>query len=80
MTQPEAVRIGWLSVRAGVLSDAEARRLAELIGLAVGRRFPLRSAQDVNVALPDQTGRSVDQIADAVAHAIADALCAEGVQ
>jgi hypothetical protein len=80
MTQPQAVRIGRLSLHAGGLSSAEAHRLAELIGLAVGRRLPSQSAQDVTVAVPDQTGRSVEQIADAVAHAIADALRAEGVR
>jgi hypothetical protein len=79
MTAPPPVTIGRLSLHAGPLSDAEARRLAELVGLALGR-VPLRPAENVTVSVPPQTGRTVEQIADTVARAIEDQLRIDGVQ
>jgi hypothetical protein len=79
MTAPPPVTIGRLSLHAGALSDAEARRLAELVGLAVGR-LALRPAERVSVSVPAQDGRTVEQIADAVAHAIENALRTEAVR
>ncbi|HEX8082152.1 MAG TPA: hypothetical protein VF557_18215 [Jatrophihabitans sp.] len=74
------VRIDRLSLHAGPLSEAQARRLAELVGLALGR-VPLRAAGNVSVSVPalDGTdGRTVEQLADAVAHAIEAALRVDG--
>jgi hypothetical protein len=79
MTAPRAVTIGRLSLHAGALSDAEARRLAELVGTAVGR-LAIRPAESVDVTVPAQTGRTVEQIADAVARAIEDAVRAQAVR
>jgi hypothetical protein len=79
MTAPQSVTIGRLSLHAGALSDAEARRLAELVGLALGR-LPMRPSESVSVSVPAQTGKTVEQIAAAVAHAIEDALRVEGVR
>ncbi|HEX8769113.1 MAG TPA: hypothetical protein VF714_12120 [Jatrophihabitans sp.] len=72
-----AVRIDRLSLRAGSLSEAEARRLAELVGLALGR-VPIRSAPNLSVTVPAQDGRTVEQLADAVVHAIEAALRLDG--
>jgi hypothetical protein len=79
MTAPQAVTIGRLTLHAGALSDAEARRLANLVGVALGR-VPVRPAENVTVTVPPQTGNTVEQIADAVAHAIEDALRVEGIR
>ena len=65
-TAPQTVTIGRLSLRPGALSEAEARRLAELVGLALGR-IPLQPADSVALSIPSQTGKTVEQIADAVA-------------
>jgi hypothetical protein len=79
MTAPQPVTIGRLSLHAGALTDAEARRLAELIGLALGR-LPMRPAESVSHSVPAQTGDSVEQIAAAVTRAIEDALRVEQVR
>jgi hypothetical protein len=79
MTAPTAVTIGRLSLHAGALSDADARRLAELVGLALAR-VPVRPAENVDVTVGPQPGRTVEQLADAVAHAIEDALRVEGAR
>lgn len=79
VTAPQTVTIGRLSLHPGALSEVEARRLAELVGLALGR-VPLRSAESAAVKLPAQTGKTVEQIADAVARAIEDALRLDGAQ
>ncbi len=78
-TPPHTVTIGRLSLHPGALSEAEARRLAELVGLALGR-VPVRPADSVAVSLPAQTGKTVEQIADAIARAIEDALRLDGAQ
>jgi hypothetical protein len=39
---------------------------------------PIRPAETVAVTVPPQTGRTVEQIADAVAHAIEHALRVDG--
>lgn len=75
-----AVRIDRLSLHAGPLSEAQARRLAELVGLALGR-VPLRGAENVSVSVPaldGAGGRTVEQLADAVVHAIEAALRVDG--
>ena len=75
-----AVRIDRLSLHAGPLSEAQARRLAELVGLALGRT-PLRAAGNISVSVPaldGADGRTVEQLADAVVHAIEAALRVDG--
>lgn len=75
-----AVRIDRLSLHAGPLSEAQARQLAELVGLALGR-VPLRSAGAVSVSVPAPSGadgRTVEQLADAVVRAIEAALRVDG--
>ncbi len=82
MTQP-SVQLDRLSLHVGAMSESEARRLAELVGLALGRIPALPNAIEagkVSVDVPDQTGRSVAEIADAVAAAIEAALRAEAVR
>jgi len=74
---PPAVTIGRLSLHSGPLSEAEARRLAELVAVVLGR-IPLRSADRIGVTVPDQTGQTLEQIADAVARGIQDALRLDG--
>jgi hypothetical protein len=78
-TEPQTVTIGRLSLRPGALSEADARRLAELVGLALGR-IPLQPAEHVALSIPPQTGKSVEQIADAVARAIENALRIDGAR
>lgn len=73
------VTIGRLTLHAGALSEAEARRLADLVGLALGR-VPMRPTDTVAVSVPAQAGRTVEQIAETVAHAIEDALHADGAR
>jgi hypothetical protein len=75
----QSVSVGRLTLHAGNLSDAQARRLAELVALALGR-MPVRSAQTVTVGMPAPAANSVEQIADAVAHAIEQALIVEGAR
>lgn len=75
----QTVTIGRLTLHAGALSEAEARRLAELVGLALGR-IPVRPADSVAISVPAQPGKSVEQIADVVAHAIEESLRAEAVR
>jgi hypothetical protein len=77
MTAPTEATIDRLSLHAGALSEAEARRLAELVGLALGR-VPMRSAETVSVTVPPRQGRTVEQLADAVVHAIEAALRVDG--
>jgi hypothetical protein len=77
--KPQTVSIGRLTLHPGALSEADARRLAELVGLALGR-VPLRAADHVTVTVPDQAAKPVGQIADVVAHAIEAALRVEGAQ
>jgi hypothetical protein len=65
------------------MSASDARRLAELVGLALGRMGPPAPATDtgtVSVSVPPQQGRSVEQIADAVARAIEAALRVDGAR
>ena len=76
-----AVQIDRLSLRAGSLSEAEARRLAELVGLALGRVPMPTTAGTVSVTVPASTGtdgRTVEQLAEAVVHAIEAALRLDG--
>jgi len=74
-----AVRIDRLSLRAGSLSEAEARRLAELVGLALGRASIAAGApRAVSVTVPDSPGGGVDELAEAVAQAIEAALRLDG--
>ena len=84
-----AVRIDRLSLRAGSLSESEARRLAELVGLALGRAALGRAAlgrasvagagpRSVSVTVPAQDGGAVEELAEAVAHAIEAALRLDG--
>jgi hypothetical protein len=85
MTGPTApdLSIGRLSLNAGPMSEADARRLAELVGLALARIPNLPSSADtgkVSVEVPAQTGRSIVELADAVARAIAAALRIEAVR
>ncbi|MGO9152914.1 hypothetical protein [Mycobacterium sp.] len=75
----QTVTIGRLSLHPGALSEADARRLAELVALALGR-IPLRSADSVAVSLPAQTGKTVEQTADAIAGVIEDALRRDGAR
>jgi hypothetical protein len=78
MTTP-MVTIDRLSLHTGAMSEADARRLAELVGLALGR-LPAHVAASaaVSVTVPEQQGRSVEQLADVVARAIEAALRVEG--
>jgi hypothetical protein len=79
MTAPQTVTIGRLTLHAGPLSDAEARRLAELVGLALAR-VPARPADTVAISVPAQTGQTVEQIANTVAQAIEASLRVEGAR
>lgn len=83
------MRIDRLSLRAGALSEAEARRLAELVGLALGRAALGRAAlgrasiagaapSSVSVTVPAQDGGGVEELAEAVALAIEAALRLDG--
>ena len=63
------------------MSASDARRLAELVGLALGRMTPPPTdTGTVSVSVPPQQGRSVEQIADAVARAIEAALRVDGAR
>ena len=82
-----AVRIDRLSLRAGSLSESEARRLAELVGLALGRaalgraalgRASVAGPRSVSVTVPARDGGAVEELAEAVAHAIEAALRLDG--
>lgn len=76
MTAP--VRLDRLSLHAGALSEAQGRRLAELVGLALGRAsMPATGMpRDVSVTVP--AGGSLEQLADAVVRAVEAALRADG--
>ena len=79
MTAP--VSIDRLSLHTGPMSAGDARRLAELVGLALGRMAqPPTDTGTVSVTVPPQQGRSVEQIADAVARAIEAALRVDGAR
>jgi len=75
----QSVSIGRLTLHAGNLSEPEARRLAELVVLALGR-LPVRPAETVAVRVPAQPANGVEQLADAVARAIEQALMGEGAR
>jgi hypothetical protein len=82
MTRP-SVQFDRLTLRTGSMSEADARRLAELVGLALGRIPALPKPVDapkVTVDVASQAGRSVAEIADAVAAAIEAALAAEAMR
>jgi len=75
-------KIDRLTLNAGGMSEADARRLAELVGAALGRLPAMPKPVDtakVSVALEAQGGRSLEMVADAVAAAIGAALRAEAV-
>ena len=82
MTAP--VKIDRITLRAGAMSESDARRLAELVGLALGRMPATATAattpSSIAVTVSPQEGRSVEQTADSVAAAIADALRIEAVR
>lgn len=73
------VLIDRLSLHAGPLSEAQGRRLAELVGLALGT-VPLDSAgvAGVSVTVPHTTGGTVEQLAEAVVRAVQAALRVDG--
>jgi len=76
------VSIDRLTLRAGDLSEHEARRLADLVALALGR-LPQRAVRPVAAATVDvrpETGASLEQLADAIAAQVADALWIEGAR
>jgi hypothetical protein len=85
MTLPRAtanVDVDRLTLRAGPMSEADGRRLAELVAIALGRLpNPPKSvaAATLRIDVPPQTGRGLTEIADAVAAAIAAALRVEAV-
>ncbi len=73
------VMIDRLALHAGVMSVAEARRLGELVAIVLAQ-LPMQGARDrATVNVPAQEGRSIEQLAEAVASAIAAALRIEGV-
>jgi hypothetical protein len=79
MTAP--ISIERLSLHTGPMSAGDARRLAELVGLALGRIEPPKTGTGtVSVTVPPQEGRSVEQVADAVTRAIEAALRVEGAR
>jgi hypothetical protein len=79
MTTP--ISIDRLSLHTGPMSVGDGRRLAELVGLALGRMEPPKAdTGTVSVTVPPQPGRSVEQIADAVTRAIEAALWVEGAR
>ena len=76
------VRIDRLTLRAGALSEPDARRLADLVALALGR-LPDRALRPVAAATVDvrpETGANLEQLADAIAAQVADALWVEGAR
>ena len=79
MSTPPTVTIGRLALHPGALTPAQAQRLAELVGLALGR-IPFRSAERVSVSVPTQSAQTLEQIADTVVRAIEDALRMDGAQ
>ncbi len=76
------LRVDRLTLRAGALSEAQARRLAELVGLALGRAPMLAGThRTVSVTVPAAGAdgeRSVEQLAEAVVQAIEAALRVDG--
>lgn len=80
---PPSVRLDRLTLRTGPMSDADARRLAELVGLALGRMPELPgpvAAQKVSVDVAAADARNVGDLADAIAAAIEAALRTEAVR
>ena len=77
MTAP--LHVDRLSLHAGPLSEAEARRLAQLVGLALGR-LPARAAGNVAVRVPTAPGQPAEELAAAIVRAIEEALRTEGAQ
>lgn len=78
-----SVRLDRLTLHAGPMSDADARRLAELVAMALARIPDLPgpvSAQKVSVDVPAQDGRGVSDLADVIAAAIEASLRAEAVR
>lgn len=82
------VNVERLTLHAGAMSESDARRLAELVALALGRLAAppdsvdaarTATAAKVNVDVKSQSGQGLPEIADAVASAIAAALTVEAV-
>jgi hypothetical protein len=83
MTATSNVTVERLTLHAGAMSESEARRLAELVALALARLpKPPQSVDTANlrVDVPAQQGRDVAEIADAVAAAITAALTLDAVR
>jgi len=77
--QTNPVTIDRLALHAGTMTVDEARRLAELVALALAR-IPLDAAPpSVAVEVSAPAGRSLEQLAGSVADAIAAALRVEAV-
>jgi hypothetical protein len=75
-----SVDVDRLSLHAGAMSETDGRRLAELVGLALGRLPVLPHPVDTaKVAIDVAPGSTVEQLAEAVAAAIEAALRAEAV-
>jgi hypothetical protein len=76
------ITVDRLRLSTGPMSAAEARHLAALVCVALARR-PLppgaRSASTLRVDVAPQSGRSLEDVADAVATAVADSLRREAV-
>jgi hypothetical protein len=82
MSGPANIAVERLTLHAGSMSESDARRLAELVAMALGRLPELSNPVDaakVSVDVAAQPGRDVAQVADAVADAIAAALRIEAV-
>ena len=76
------VRIERLTLQAGDLSEQDARRLADLVAQALGL-LPDRAVRPVAAAAVDvrpETGANLEQLADAIAAQVADALWVEGAR
>lgn len=80
------VDIERLTLHAGAMSPADARRLAELVAVALGRlpEHPKspdgpKDAARVDIDIAPRSGRGLPEIADAVAAAVAAALRIEAV-
>lgn len=72
-----------LTLHVGAMSETDARRLAELVAVALGSlpEHPKSAhAAKVNIDVAPQSGRGLPEIADAVAAAIAAALRIEAVR
>jgi hypothetical protein len=85
MTPPRVtadIRVDRITLRAGPMSEADARRLAELVALALGR-LPMPpkpvDAGTLRIDVPQQAGQGLTEIADAMAAAVEAALRVEAV-